>query len=381
MTSNNGSTPDPMTHMRATPHLKPAATSHLIRGSAGRAWPALLTALTLACVTPPTPASASEPRDGGAGTPSTQAPPAPGSSAPQSTAKPPEQPPKAPEPPIPAHAPSVTARAESPCDTDWMDGRALIIALGRRKDDGKPLTPFRPSDPMYPYELPGGRFLFAEKGTVITAVGRFEDKKEAEAALKRVEVERPSTRAFITVLGPYLVPESPTCKVSMLARGKNPTIDAASWLAEKEGVLLAGSQTQCKNGKLTKKVTVMSCDGMKNLLTDSSEHVCDRTRHVDTCVYAMEPGVVLIKHAYTLNGVTTIRARAHDVRNKKQVYKQDITNGSGLPGGDPENQPETDFEDVDQDGIPELVVRVPDTGQRTSVRKWKQGKFVEVKSP
>ena len=38
------------------------------------------------------------------------------------------------------------------------------------------------------------------------------------------------------------------------------------------------------------------------------------------------------------------------------------TRGSGLPGGDPENQPETDFEDVDQDGIPELVVSVPDKG-------------------
>lgn len=271
---------------------------------------------------------------------------------------------------------------ESPCDTDWVNGRARIIVLSYRKDDGKPLTPFRPSDPMYPYELRAGRFLFGDPDTIITAVGRFEDDEEAEVALKQVELERPSTRSFITVMGPYLFPESPTCRVTLRARGKNPTIDAASWIAEKEGVLLAGSQTQCKNGRLTKKVTVMSCDGMKNLLTDTSEHVCDEEpRHVDTCVYAMEPGVVLLKHAYTLNGVTTIRARAFDVRKKKQVYKQDITNGGGLPGGDPENQPETDFEDVDQDGIPELVVSVPDTGQRTSVRKWKQGRFVEAKTP
>jgi hypothetical protein len=262
-----------------------------------------------------------------------------------------------------------------------VDGHALIIDIGQREDDGKPLTPFRPSDPMYPYELRGGRFLFGEKGTIVTAMGRFEDRKDAEEALKQVEREMPSTRSFITKLGPYLVPESPTCRPSRVARGKYPAIDASSWIVEKEGVLLAGTQTPCRNGKLTKKVTVMSCDGMKTLMTDSVEHVCDRDRHVDTCVYTLEPGVVFLKHAYTLNGVNSIQGRALDVRKKKQVFKQDITNGSGLPGGDPENTPRTDFEDVDQDGVPELVVSVPDKGERTSVRKWRQGKFVDTRAP
>ncbi|MFP2928917.1 hypothetical protein ACLESO_27710 [Pyxidicoccus sp. 3LG] len=234
---------------------------------------------------------------------------------------------------------------------------------------------------MYPYELRGGRFLFGEKDTIVTAVGRFEDRKEAEEALRRVEAQRPSADAFITILGPYLLPEKPTCKASRLARGKNPAINAASWLLEKEGVLLAGSQTPCRDGVMTKKVTIMSCDGMKNLRTDTSEHACDHTRHVDTCVYAMEPGIVLIEHEYTLNGVTAVHARAFDVRKNKQVYKQDFINGSGLPGGDPENTPATDFEDVDQDGIPELVESIPDTGQRTSVRKWHKGRFIETRSP
>ncbi|WP_163997388.1 hypothetical protein [Pyxidicoccus caerfyrddinensis] len=368
------------------------------------AWPAILTLLTLACVTPPTPADASQPPaasgaaacDGGncgaqkppqaqAASPTTTpastpaAPPAtPAATPPAPATTPPSSPAAA--TPAPSSSPA-TAHAESPCDTDWVDGQALIIVQGERQDDGTPLTPFRPSDPMYPYDLRGGRFLFGGQGTVFTAVGRFEDPEEAEAALKRMEREMPSTRSVLTTLGPYLVPESPKCRPSRVARGKNPVIDAASWIVEKEGVLLAGSQTQCKNGKLTKKVTVMSCDGMKNLMTDTSEHVCDRTRHVDTCVYAMEPGIVFLKHAYTLNGVNSIQGRALDVRKKKVVFKQDITNGSGLPGGDPENTPRTDFEDVDQDGVPELVVSVPDKGERTSVRRWRQGKFVDTRSP
>ncbi|MCP3144949.1 hypothetical protein [Pyxidicoccus xibeiensis] len=348
-------------------------------GLSRRAWPALLTALTLACVTPPAPADASQPPASAPKAPPAQTtpPPAP-APAPSATNTTPSTAP--PQPPATPAAPA-SAGAESPCDANWGNGRASIIQLGQRQDDGKPLQPFRPSDPMYPYELRGGRFLFGEKDSIVTAVGRFEARKDAEEALKKVEAERPSAQAFITTLGPYLLPETRTCKVTRQARGKNPTIEAASWLLEKAGVLLAGSQTPCKDGRLTKQVTVMSCDGMKNLLTDTSEHACDHTRPVETCVYTLEPGVVLFEHEYTLNGVTSVRARAFDVRKKKQVYKQDFSNGSGLPGDDTANQPETDFEDVDGDGIPELVVSVPDTGQRTSVRKWRQGKFVETRSP
>lgn len=360
-----------------------------------RAWPALVTLAALACVTPPTPADASQPATtlpgtgtgtgmgSDAGSAGGQRP------APAQATTPPPAPAPAPSATTPASAPSTVAPApasaaagtESPCDTDWVDGQALIIEIGHRPDDGTPLTPFRPSDPMYPYELRGSRFLFGEKGNVITAVGRFEDREEGKAALQQVERERPSSRAFLTSLGPYLVPESPACRPSRIARGKNPAIDDASWIVAKEGVLLLGAQSPCKNGMLTKKVTVTSCDGMQTLMTDSVQHVCDHDRHVDTCVYSMEPGVVFIKHAYTLNGETSIQARALDVRKKKQVFKQKLTNGSGLPGGESENTPETDFADVDGDGIPEQVVSLPDTGQRISVRKWHQGKFVETRSP
>ncbi|QSQ27253.1 hypothetical protein JY651_21080 [Pyxidicoccus parkwayensis] len=358
-----------------------------------RAWPALLTLVALACVTPPAPADASQPTTSTGATESeagsaVEQKPAPAQAATPPTASPPTTPPapatttaeSTPATTSPAPAPA-TASAESPCDTDWVDGQTRYIVLGERADDGKPLEHFRPSDPMYPYDLRGDRFLFGDKGSIYTAVGRFEDREDGKAALQQVERERPSSRAVLTTLGPYLVPESPTCRPSRVARGKNPAIDSASWIVAKEGVLLLGSQSPCKNGTLTKKVTVLSCDGMKTLMTDSVQHVCDHDRHVDTCVYSLEPGIVFIKHAYTLNGVTSIQARALDVRTKKQVFKQKLTNGSGLAGEDTDNTPETDFVDVDGDGIPEQVVSLPDTGKRTSVRKWHQGKFVETRSP
>jgi len=384
--------------MSTTTYTCKVAVSHRIRGFAGRTWTALLTLLTLACVTPPAPANASLPAasgttcDGGpcgeqmpAAAQTTAAPdastatppvptptPAPATSAPAASAPPPQT----------APAPPATNRAEAACDAEWFDGQALIIQIGERKDDGKPLEPFTPGDPMYPYELRGSRFLFSEEGMVYKAVGWFEDKAVGEAALEKVRSERPRARAFLTKPGPYLVPESPTCKVSPLARTKNPAIDLASWLLEKEGVLLAGSQTPCKDGLLTKKVTVMSCDGMKNLFTDTSQHVCESTRHVDTCVYSLEPGILLLEHTYTLNGETTLRVRVHDVRKKKRLFHLEASNGGITPPGvDPETEPRTTLQDVDQDGSPEIVSTVPKTGQRTQVRKWRQGKFVETRAP
>lgn len=355
-------------------------------------WTAVLALLTLACVTPPAPAGASQPTarqpacDGGpCGEPqppavqATPAPAAPVTAPPAPTpataqpapATPPAQPPAAPRP----------APADPPCDSEWGDGQLHVIQIGERKDDGRPLRPFNPSDPLYPYELAGGRYLLGERGKVLEVIGRFEDRKQGEEALRQVETERPSARPFLGRLGPYLLPESPTCKVSRVTRMNNLVFDQASWLMEKEGVLLAGVQSPCRNGRLTKKVSVLSCDGTKTLFTDTSEHVCERNEHVATCVYSLEPGVVLLEHAYSLNGETTRRVRVHDVRKKKRLFHLESFSGLAPPGVDPDTQPRTTVEDVDQDGIPELVTTVPKTGQRASLRKWRQGRFIEVKSP
>ena len=271
--------------------------------------------------------------------------------------------------------------AQPQCDTDWPDGQTRIIQIEKRKDDGKPLEPFKPDDPLYPYEIRGSRYLFRDKRMIYTVAGKFDDDQEGEAALRTLEARRPASRPFLTTPGAYLVTEAPTCKITEDNRS-NAAIDSASWILEREGVLLAGVQSGCSNGTVTKKVTVISCNGMKNLLTDTVKQVCDRPRRVDTCVYTLEPGVLLLKHKYTIEGATDVYLRVYDVRKKKRLYNQEESYGPGLPGLSPYNtEPKTDVEDVDQDGIPEIVSSQPRTGERLSVRKWQKGKFVETRSP
>jgi len=364
-------------------------------------WPAFLCLLTLACVTPPTLANASQPAakeaacDAGPcggqqpapapapATPTPAAPsPSPTSAAPAPAPAPaPGAPTSAPSTPVPtvsAPTPSTAspapAHAEPLCDTDWMDGQLFVIRVGERKEDGTPPEPFRPSDPMYPYELRGGRFLFGEAGKVIRLAGRFEELEEAQEAKRRLDAEWPSARASVTTLGPYLLPESRTCKVTPMSRMKNPVIDEASWLMDKDGVLLAGTRTQCKNGLLTKKVTVMSCDGMKNLRTDSVQAPCEALR-IDTCVRPVVPGVVLLEHSYSKAGGTIIHLRVLDLARKKRVQSLKEAHEGG---------PDTELvgvEDLDQDGVLEIVYRRARDDALTRVLKWSKGRFVETRSP
>jgi hypothetical protein len=345
--------------MSATIHMCGVAVSHRMRSLAVRTWPALLTLLTLACVTPFAAAMA---------TPTEPRPTAPAPT---------------PAPSTPPVAPSKVSPAQPQCDTDWDDGHDYVIHIDEQKDDGRQVISFNPDQPMTPYELRGARYLFREKGRIYRTVGRFQDEKEGEAMLRKVEGEMTHlyTSAYppyLSKLGAYLASESPTCKVGQQSRS-NRTIESASWVLEKEGVLLAGTQSECGNGSLTKKVTVISCDGKKNLLTDTVEEICDRTRRVYTCVYTLEPGVILLKHKYTIEGETDVDLRVYDVRKKKRLYSQQGSYGPGLDHDF--TDPKTDVEDVDQDGVPEIVSTQQKTGQRLSVRKWQKGRFVETRSP
>ncbi|MCY1075723.1 hypothetical protein [Archangium lansingense] len=261
------------------------------------------------------------------------------------------------------------------CDSDW-DSRSLVIQIGERDNDGKPLQPYDPSQPMAPYEFPGDRYLFREKGMVYRAVGKFSDRKEGDEALRQVETKMTHlyTNAyppFLSSPGAYLVTESPTCKINR----RNPVIDPSSWILEKNGVLLVGTDTSCTDGKLTKKVTVVSCDGMKNLVTDSVTAPCESNR-VNTCIYPVAPDVFAFEHYYSQPGSgTEVRLRVYDVRKKKRLQSIDRSNGEG---------PDTELmnvKDVDNDGIPEIVFSIAGSGKQTSMLKWRKGKFVEVKTP
>ncbi|PTL76910.1 hypothetical protein [Vitiosangium sp. GDMCC 1.1324] len=261
------------------------------------------------------------------------------------------------------------------CDSDW-DGQSFIVQIGKRKNDGKPLQPYDPSQPMAPYELPGDRYLFGERGKVYRAIGRFSDRKEGEEALRKVETEMTylytnSYPPFLTSPGAYLVTESPICKIDR----RNPVIDPSSWILEKNGVLLVGTDTGCTGGKRTKKVTVVSCDGMKNLVTDSVAASCESNR-VNTCIYPVAPDVFAFEHYYSQPGSgTEVRLRIYDVRKKKRLQSIDRSNDDG---------PDTELmkvKDVDNDGIPEIVFSIAGSGEQTSMLKWRKGKFLEVKTP
>ncbi len=265
-------------------------------------------------------------------------------------------------------------RAEGLCDSDW-ERPNLVIEIGERENDGKPLQSYDPNQPMAPYELPGERYLFREKGMVSRVVGRFSDRKEGEAALKEVltEMSHLWTNAyppFLSSPGAYLVTESPTCKVTR----RNPVIDPSSWILEKNGVLLVGTETSCTRARLTKKVTVVSCDGMKNLVSDSVTAPCEAGQ-VTTCIHPIAPDVFAFEHFYSQPGGTEVRLRIYDVRKKKRLHSFDSSHGGGL---DTELM---SVEDVDKDGVPEIVHSIAGTGEKTSVLKWSKGRFVKVKSP
>lgn len=265
-------------------------------------------------------------------------------------------------------------RAEELCDSDW-EGQSFAIALGKWKSDGKPLQPYDPQQPMAPYELSGDRYLFSEKRKVYRVVGKFHDRAEGEATLKEVltEMSHLWTNAyppFLMNAGPYLVTEAPTCKVTR----RNPVIDPSSWILEKNGVLLVGTETSCTRERLTKKVTVVSCDGVKNLVSDSVTAPCEAGR-VTTCIHPIAPDVFAFEHSYSQPGGTEVRLRIYDVRKKKRLQSFDSSHGGG---------PDTELmsvEDVDKDGVPEIVHSIAGTGEKTSVLKWSKGRFVKVQSP
>ncbi|WNG19897.1 hypothetical protein [Cystobacter fuscus] len=272
--------------------------------------------------------------------------------------------------PAPAHA------EERLCDSEW-GAKSLTIEIGERKNDGQPLQSYNPSKPFGPYDLLGDRYLFAEKGVVYRTVGTFTDRQEGEEALKTVYMEMThlytgAYKPYLTSLGPYLVNDASTCKVNR----DNPVIDPASWIMEKDKVLLVGqATTACERGQTTKKLTVVSCDGKKNLLTDSVSAPCEAGR-VTTCIHPLAPGVFIFEHFYSSPGSgTSVNLRVYDTAKKKKLKALSWVNEGG---------PEAEVlgvEDVDKDGVPEIVRSIAESGKPTSLFKWKNGKLTEVKTP
>ncbi|ATB42330.1 hypothetical protein CYFUS_007808 [Cystobacter fuscus] len=273
-------------------------------------------------------------------------------------------------------APALAHAEESLCDSEW-GAKSLTIEIGERKNDGQPLQSYNPAKPFEPYDLLGDRYLFAEKGVVYRTVGTFTDRKEGEEALKTVYMEMThlytgAYKPYLTSLGPYLVNDASTCKVNR----DNPVIDPASWIMEKNKVLLVGqATTACERGQTTKKLTVVSCDGKKNLLTDSVSAPCEAGR-ITTCIHPLAPGVFIFEHYYSAPGAgTSVNLRVYDTAKKKKLKALSWVNEGG---------PEAEVlgvEDVDKDGVPEIVRSIAGSGRPTSLLKWNNGKLTEVKAP
>jgi len=270
----------------------------------------------------------------------------------------------------PRSAPTATKKL---CDTDWPTA-AYAIRVGKDKNWGKPLRAYDPRRPMAVYDVDAGRHLFGPKGEIDHVVGRFTDEKDAKPVLKEVAQKRglwASYRPpFIDYPGAYIVTESPTCKITR----DNPVVDKSSWILELDGVLVVGTQRDCAGTKRVKKVTVVGCDGLKNLVTDTVTASCDEVAQIDTCIHRVEPGVILFEHSYSYPGGTQVDLRAYDIRKRKKVFSLE----NGQEGG-----PETELvgvEDQDKDATPEIVFRIAGTDEVIRVLKWKNGKYVESKT-
>jgi hypothetical protein len=244
------------------------------------------------------------------------------------------------------------------CDREWP-GHNLVVEYGKRKAAGKAARPHYESEhELAPYELAGERFVFGEKDTVYEVMGRFKTRDEAWAALGGEMRERFAGYLlggdpFVTRLGGYLPWDIKACKIDR----RNPVVDPADWIVEEDGVLLVGSQSRCEKGQknLVKKVTVVGCDGLTNLFTDSVTTSC-KADVIDTCVYPLGPRVFAILHRYTrvIDESTAETARLFrvvDVDRKRRIFSAEDkkTNDEFMPANI------TRFNDADGDGRPEVL--------------------------
>lgn len=276
-------------------------------------------------------------------------------------------------------APSAKPAAKALCDDEW-EGGFWTIAVDERKYDGRPesLKNYDPQHPNEPWQALSERYLRRKDccGNVYIhkSIGRFYDKKEAEAFLKKVYAKsefarhlNPRYPAFVSAPGALLVSDKYTCTLNE----ENDTLTKASWIVELEGRLFAGAETGCKQGKKRKTVSVVDCEGKRTVVTDTLEAPCGVS--VRSCLYPLPDAAFALDHVYSKAGEgTSVVVRAYDLKKKQRVFSAEETNDGG---------PETvlmSVDDVDGDGVPEIVHRVAGTDELVSTLKWRNRRFVKV---
>jgi hypothetical protein len=264
------------------------------------------------------------------------------------------------------------------CDQDWEGGFSTIV-VDQQKYDGKAkVKAYDPQNPEGAWDILSDSYLRykTDYGVVWLrrAIGRFYDNKSADAFLRKVYKDSKFSRYLnphfppnIEGPGALLVSEKYTCKLDRT----NKAIDSADWIVEVDGHLFAGGVTACKQGKKKKTVTVVDCAGSKSLLTDTVEVSCEA--NVNTCLHPLPDQAFALDHVYSLpDEGTNVLVRAYDIKKKQRVFSVDENNEGG---------PETELlsiEDVDGDGVPEILHRVAETGKIVSKLKWRNRHFVKL---
>lgn len=208
---------------------------------------------------------------------------------------------------------------------------------------------------------------------VVKMIGRFYDRKDADAFLKKMYGNSafaqhidPHYPPFVSAPGALLVSDKYTCTIDK----ENDTLTMATWIVEVEGRLFAGGETACKQGK-RKTITVVDCTGSKTVVTDTIEAPCEVS--IRSCLYPLPDQGFALDHVYSEAGEgTSVIVRAYDLTKKQRVFSAEETNDGG---------PETELisvEDVDGDGVPEIVHRVAGTDEILSKLKWRNRRFVKV---
>jgi hypothetical protein len=265
------------------------------------------------------------------------------------------------------------------CDSDWAGG-FWTVAVDEKKYDGnaKALKDYDPNHPDEPWQVLSEKYLRHKDccGNVNLHkfIGRFNEKTKAEAFLRRVYSDsgfarhlNPRYPQHLSSPGALLVSDKYTCTLNK----ENDTLSKANWIVEVDGHLFAGTESSCKQGSKKKTITVVDCAGSKIVVKDTLEVPCEA--RVRSCLYPLPDEAFAVDHDYSLAAEgTTVAVRAYDMKKKQQVFSVDGTND-----GDADTVIIT-VEDIDKDGVPEIVHRVAGTGEIVEKMKWRNRRFVKV---
>jgi hypothetical protein len=280
------------------------------------------------------------------------------------------------------------------CDDQW-EGGFWTIEVDRLKNDEK--TPvvkaYDPQKPSIPWVAPEGTYLrmgyfqdpdSRNKGLpakfFIKMVGRFDDRKDAEALIKKMPRDvdlsvhlNPRYPPYVSAPGAYLASDKYTCVLNK----ESDLLSKARWIAELDGHLFAGAESACKDGKKRKTVSIVDCQGKKTLATDTWTAPCEDAQ-IQSCLFSLSPGWVAIRQDYSApeEGRQT-SFRVYDLVHGKQTAK--FTGGGDWSAG---GGSFCSFDDEDGDGIPEITNSQCEGDKDCKVvrtRKWSKDRFVDVK--